>query len=194
MMKAFLFTLMLGFCVSEANATLRSITFDDVLAEGGFNAPTLSNVSQLRPGPNPLNNQQKDQLVQSKTLNQLRVLSVRNCDFTDAHIRNLTKNPTFSRLFNLDISQNIRIGDNSLDYILDSDVIASIRDLPQISGRYGIPSSEVYLQTDHTAVTSDKIREITQEPRQHFYIRYLDPNGNQTASDVPHGLKWIQKQ
>jgi hypothetical protein len=165
-----------GFCSSI-------LALDEVL-DKGFNSSQLRSVNIIEASKSELSREDLNDLVNSSTLNNLHTLSLRNQEaFEDFHLEALSQNPTFSRLFNLDLRGT---SITSLQPVLNSDITGSVRHLPQISGRYGIPSSEIYVKVDE-----DLEEYIEDNPRFNFNIQYKNPYGTQTAPNVSNSIKWI---
>lgn len=183
------------FLLSTFKSYGSSMSYDEAWNLGGnFDGPRLRNVVHLYPSSdNQLDISMQDSLASSKALINVKVLDLSHQDIDDNFIERLCKNRTFSRVINLDLSGNPKITDKSLELISISDIIGSIRDLPQISGKYGIPSSEIYIYTQDTSINSKTIKEYQEAPKRFdFSIRYLNLNGQRTASSVSDSIKWLQ--
>ena len=166
---------------------LRTISYEDVREEGGFNAPGLTNVMELMPRGKNLNEQEIQTLTTSQSLTNLRVLDLTNQQLvTDAVIEQIAENSTFSRIITLKLS-GANITDRSIKAIANSPYLGSVRDLPQISGRYGIPSSVVRVYTQDT-----EVRDTDQKEKFEFHIEYRPPNPTYPWEPVNHGVKIVE--
>lgn len=166
----------------------RTINYDDAREEGGFNAPTLTNVMELATGGRTLNEIEITDLTSSKTLTNLRTLDLRNQPLVnDDVIRQLAANPTFARIITLKLG-GTNITDESIARIASSPSLGSIRDLPQISGTYDIPSSVVRVYAKDTRVTDKQ-----QKTKFEFHIEYRPPNpGAYPWEPDDHGVKIVE--
>lgn len=174
------------------------IEFNEVNIMGGFNSPKLKSTIQLWDPNNDFKftKEMKEEFLKSTALTGLKILELNNKDIDDNFIEEMCKNKTFARLITIDLSNNKNITSKSLKYIRESDIIGSTRDLPQISGKYGCPSSEVYINIDGTGITDKKdIKKYFGEPRSEFVIRYMHPVHNTaTYPTINNGIKWLQRK
>lgn len=177
-----------------ALGTQRSLSYDEAWIEGKFDAKSLSNVWQLYPEEGTsLNEDRQEALAQSRHLHRLKTLNLRCQNIDDKFIQRISSNQTFSRIINLNLSYNHQITDKSLEYILDSDYLGSIRDLPQISGHYGLPSSEIYITTEGTGITTESVKKYQNNPRFNFCIDYINPvTDKRSAASNQGAIKWLQ--
>lgn len=181
-------------CGFQSQIQASSLTFDQAIERGGFDNPQMRSVMQLWDPDGVLSHEIAHQLLESTALTNLRTLDLKNENIDDDFIRQLCQNPTFARLINIDLSGNENITSQSLQYILDSDIIGSIRDLPQISGRYGCPSSEVYITIDGTSISKEDMQPYLDKPRHGFVIRYLSPQDRASSPTVNNAIKWLQRR
>ena len=152
-------------------ASFRDLDYEAVREEGGFKAQSLRDVVTLSPEGKSLSKRELDDLATSTSLINLKTLSLKNqINVDDAFIYKLVNNPTFSRIITLRL-EGSNITDASIDSIKMSRYLGSIRDLPQESGRYGIPSSVVKVYVKDTAVG-----DTTQKTLFNFHIEYRPPN------------------
>lgn len=151
-------------------------TFEEVRKAGGFNSTKLSEemVEVITPSGTPLSEDEKTDLCQSKTLDYLRSLDLHGQNLDDAFVKNLSDNPSLKRLVNIDLSDNPKITAASLAYILNSPSLGAIRDMPQISGKYGEPCSTIFVKASKTAITPEDI-EKDKLYNFDFEIHYLHP-------------------
>jgi len=179
----------------ETHASLRSISLEDAWKEGKFNGRSLRNVSEIRvENEFNLTPEQKTAFLKSSNLTGLKTIELRGQDIDDTFVEAMCKKPTFSRLITIDLSDNDKITDKSVEAIIKSTIIGRIRDLPQISGRYGLPSSEVYLLVSGTRVNEQTKNKLLKKPsRFDFDIHYLNPITNKKSSaSVQGAIKWVQ--
>jgi len=181
-----LFSLIIG--EQSFSSQFRTLSYEDVREEGGFNAPSLRNVMELIPGGRNLGAEEIETLAQSTSLVSLRTLDLTNQQLVDDTIvRQLVGNPTFSRIITLRLN-GTNVTNESIEAIANSENLGSVRDLPQISGRYDIPSSVVKVYTQGTRVTDTK-----QKTKFEFHIEYRPPNPKAYPWEpVDHGVKIIE--
>ncbi|AIL13862.1 hypothetical protein IM40_10905 (plasmid) [Candidatus Paracaedimonas acanthamoebae] len=170
------------------------LSYDDAWNVSRFNGKNLQDIVELYPMPGTvLSKDQKQCLLESKTLYNLKTLDLSNQEIDDKFIEALCNQPTFSRIINLDLSGNPDITDLSLKYLLESNTLGSVRDLPQISGTYGSPSSEIYITTRDTAISPEAIQHYHSNPRFDFVINYLHPITHTfTAPSAKSSIKWLR--
>src|SRR3546814_769732 len=116
-------------------ASFEDLTFAETWQEDRFNGRGLARVIKLYPASDlskadPLTLEQKEALVKSRTLENLKTLDLRNQGVDDYFINALCQNPTFSRVINIRLSGNPAITRDSLEVIWTSLIIGRIRDLP----------------------------------------------------------------
>ena len=130
----------------------KSLDYDEVRECGSFGSKAMILVSRMCPSLTPLSADEKEALVQSKTLINLHTIDLSNQNIDDDFIKGLSENPVFSRIITLDLCGNANITDKSMEYLLESPYIGSLRDLPQVSGRYGCPATVIYVRARGTSV------------------------------------------
>ncbi len=105
----------------------------------------------------------------------------------------ICRNPSFSRVIKLDLSGNKKLTDETLSLISGSEFLGNIRDLPQISSRYGIPSSEIHINVKGTSISPQAISQFNRTPQVFdFPIRYLHPTTEKETFEPVKGIKWLQ--
>ncbi len=153
-------------------------------------------ITTLAPSPEKVwtdNEIQKLKTLLGKPLPHLKALDLRGVGINDDFIDTLCKNSSLKRLIRIDLSNNEDITSESLKKIFKSDVIGSVRDLQQISGRYGIPSSEVYIGWKNTKIKYTDVERYKKTPRFDFSIQYLHPiHEYPTFPSVERSIKWLQ--
>ncbi|OJX11711.1 MAG: hypothetical protein BGO77_06345 [Caedibacter sp. 37-49] len=153
-LKTFLVLFSFYFTTSCQASFLRSVTFDDIRGEeGGVGSESLRTVSHIQASGVKLTPEEKETLINSPYLNNVHSLYILDQYLDENFILRLCQNTALKRLINLEISKNQNITNLSLQSILESD-LGLIRDLPQISGRYGIPSSTIYVTASKTSIVS----------------------------------------
>jgi len=183
--KIFLFLLFIGNVVNAS--FLESLQFDEVRSRGGFNCPAMQNVSSISPSINPLNLTEKEELLNSGTLFRLHTLDLSGQNVDDAFVDNLSKNPCFARIINIDLSDNPDITPQALEYILNSEYLGSVRDLPQVSGRYGCPATTIFVRARNTGIKDRNIN-----PLFGFHISYRHPfTGQETSPSTDEAVKFL---
>lgn len=184
---------MIGGLQNQVHAS-SSIRFDEVKDMGGFDSPQMKSVIQLwdPKGDFDFNDKLQQQFLKSNTLTNLRTLELKNMNINDEFIGEMCNNPTFARLMNIDLSGNENITHKSLKYIFDSNIVASIRDLPQISGRHGCAASEIYITINDTGITKEDVEIYCHIPRRNFVIQYLNPRNDTASYPTANGIKWLQ--
>lgn len=166
------------------------LTYDDAwIEEKKFNGKNLTNVIKLYPKHgNQLNDLQKILLSQSQKLINLKELDLNNQNLTDDFIKTISKNDTFSRIRYLNLINNKLITKKSLKYILNSNTLGSIRDLPSISGKYGMPISEIFININKANILEEDIKKY-EKPRFDFSIHYYNSLTGETAPSVSNCVK-----
>jgi hypothetical protein len=183
--------------ISAANAT--SIDYEKLKEFLNSNDQRLKNVTEISStnSDNPeilLTKKELDRLVASKLLTNLKKLDLSGHDeLTDDHIINLGNNQqSFKRLLAIDLSDCPNITVKSLESIRDSKTIGLIRNLPQISARYGCPASSIRVSIGgKTKITrQEKEKKYISEP---FAIEYRLPTGeiSPTFRPVKNGMKML---
>ena len=150
-----------------SSSYFKSLDYDEVRSSGGFGAKGMVLVSRICPSSTPLTEEEKESLVQSKTLINLHTLDLSNQGIDDDFIKKFSQNSTFSRIITLDVCENVKVTDKSMEYLLESPYIGSLRDLPQVSGRYGCTSTVIYVRARGTSV-----KKQPKEPLFKFSITY----------------------
>jgi hypothetical protein len=194
MFKIIYFALIISQMATECVASWgRTIDYETAWGEGKFSGETLKNVYRLESQGKKLTEIQKDFLIDSRSLSNLRYLDLKNQDIDDDFIDFLCGNSTFSRLIEIDLSDNPKLTPKSLEYFSQSPCIGSIRDLPQISARYELPSSEIRVYAQGTSIDPEVVKIYNSAPQNtDFFIRYLHPINNRKTSDPGnHAIKWI---
>jgi len=171
---------------------IRSVTFYHIREEGGFDSQTLLTVSCIQASGTKLSLEKKKALINSQYLKNVHSLYLLNQDLDDNFIERMYRNTTLKRLINLDISRNQNITNRSLQEILNSD-LGSIRDLPQISGRYGIPSSTMYVTACGTSIVSKDNQKHINLNRFGFTVEYKHPlTGKTTDTTAVNAVKFVE--
>jgi len=99
----------------------------------------------------------------------------------------------FERITSIDLTGNPRITVKSLQYILDSDSLGSLRELPQISARYGRISSEIAVKVRETSIPHQKLIYFNENPRFDFLIHYRRASDDvQLRPSAEGSIKWLQ--
>jgi hypothetical protein len=170
-----------------ASQQLRTLTYEDVRGEGGFNSSTLTDVETLSPGGRNLGEEEIVSLVNSSSLTNLRVLDLTNQPgINDAFIEQLVLNTTFSRITTLWL-EGTQVTDSSIDKILNSRVLGSIRDYPFQSEKHNAPSSTIAVHARGTKVTD----RLEPQVRQDFHIEYKPLRPTYPWGPVDHGVKIV---
>ena len=178
---------------SGANAF--SIDYDELLELISDKDSRLSNVTEISndESPTTLTNKELDILVKSSAFINLKKLDLsRQNNLTDLNIIELCKNEnSFKQLVAIDLSDCTKITVESLKAILDSPYVGSVRNLPQISARYGCPASEIKLIIGgKTSIKrEEKRKKYVLRP---FAIEYKLPNDRESSfAPVKNGIKII---
>lgn len=182
----FSFFFFLSFVINS-HAASRTVSFDDIRSEGGFGSESLLTVSYIEASGNMMTEEEKEALVNSPYLKNVKALDLKQQRLDDSFIEKLCNNQSLNRLIKLDISENKDITEKSIQLILDSDLLGSVRDLPQISGRYGIPSSTIYVTAKNTSVQGIEVKRFG------FHIEYKHPmTGQQTNTPADYAVKFVE--
>ena len=161
---------------------------DYVRREGGFSSETLVNVCRIEASNTKLTANEKEALISSPYLNHVRALDLSGQEIDDSFIERLSDNKSLERLMAIDLSNNPNITDSALEYIRNSTVLGSVRDLPQVSARYGGPSTVVRVKCRNTGI----IKKII-EPKFYFGIDYKQPVTDRVIFEhADQGIKIIE--
>lgn len=190
----FIFAFYLSFFASPAFSMYENVDFDQIREEGGFEGHCLSKVATIFPSEETLEAEEIDALFNSPHAANIKTLNLRGQILVnDLKVAQLCNNRAFARIINLDL-RDTGITLAALDSILESNTLGSIRDLPQMSGRYGCPSSTIYVSTNLVDLTPDIIGQYNRGNRKKndFTIYYKHPaNGIATAPTVT-GIKMLE--
>ena len=169
------------------HASLRDLDYDDVRREGGFGSETLINVCRIEASSTKLTVDEKTALLSSPHLHHVHTLDLSGQDIDDYFIETLATNRSLGRLMTLDLSNNASITNDSIESVRKSLIFGSVRDLPQVSARYGGPSTTVRIKCKNTAVSKAEV-----DPEFYFGIDYIHPaTGRVTFEHVDQGIKLI---
>lgn len=170
------------------HASLRDLDYDEVRREGGFHSESMVSVCRIEASSTKLTDDEKEALLSSKYLIHIHTLDLAGQEIDDHFIEALAKNGSLSRLMTIDLSNNSGVTDAALEYIRTSLVFGSVRALPQVSARYGGPSTTVRVKCRNTAVKKTKI-----DPEFDFTIRYIQPvTGKVVYDQTDQGIKLIE--
>lgn len=174
-------------CVAQE---FRRINYTQVREEGGFGSNSLNNVLEIYQAGRNLTIDEVQNLVTSTTLVNLRILDLTNQSvINDDVIERLANNRTFARIMNIKL-EGTNITNAAILSIAQSRVLGSVRDLPTISGRYSVPSSEIKVYVNDTRVNLTKI-----DPIFNFHIEYKPPRPSSYPWEpVDHGVKFVEIQ
>ena len=171
----------------EVQSSTRCLDYDEVRNEGGFNSPSMKNVAVISRSDKGLTSTELQDIVQSTSLSRLHTFDLSYQDnLTDDYMRQLANNLVFSRLSKIILTGSHHITDTSVQAILDG-LIGTIRDLPQTSGEYGIPSTTVNLRVNDTGV-----KQFDTRKRFGVTVKYRPPNPQVEWSDSKNAVKLIE--
>jgi hypothetical protein len=173
---------------SQSRTFSNPVCYDRVREEGGFNSPTLSDVTELFPGGRNLDQLEIEELVTSRKLTDLRILDLTNQPaVNDGVIGRLVSNPTFSRIEKL-ILCGTDITDEAIACIASSPYLGGIRHYPNVSGKYGVPASEVRVYVKDTGV-----KDISQKLTFEFHIEFRPTHlFSYPWEPVDHGVRIVE--
>lgn len=122
---------------------------------------------------------------------------VYSLDFTrqgidNAFIKALSEKDAFKRVASINLTGNPRITRDSIQHIVDSDSLGSMRELLQSSARYGMPSSEIEVHVGGTKVTKEEAMVFNKEPRYDFCIDYRRARDDVQLSPSVTGIKLVK--
>ena len=177
--------------INGGNAT--SIDYDDLREEyKDFNDQRLNNITEISNYESlKLTADELNALVNSTAFINLKKLDLSgHNELTDDHIIELSNNQqSFKQLLTIDLSNCPKITVKSLEAIRDSHTVGSIRNLPQISARYGLPSSEVKLIIGGKTSIERKEKKEKYSLRP-FRIAYQHARGGKSSfNPVNNGIK-----
>lgn len=181
----FTFASLIIFTTTLKAAHFSTLTYEDIRQEGGFNSSPISRGSSIVPAGPCLTEQEKLDLCKSKVLKNLASLDLTDQKIDDSFIEKLSKNKNFSRISRLDLSNNPDITDRSLELILKSKFLGSLRHLPQISGRYDIPATELRIIASGTNISDQSSNKsgFYTKTTFGFTIRYENPRTGQIKGE-----------
>lgn len=186
-MKVILISLIAMIASTALHASLRDLDYDGVRKEGGFGSETMVNVCRIEASNVKLTADEKTALLISPYFHHVHTLDLSGQEIDDSFIEKLACNTSLGRLMNLDLSNNPDVTDKALEYIRSSTVFGSVRDLPQVSARYGGPSTTVCVKRKNTAASKTAINPVF-----YFGIDYVDPiTGRITFEHADQGIKLI---
>ena len=184
------------FVIQQVNSShYRTLDYDEVRKEGGFTSLTLKNVSEIISSGKSLTKEEMQGLTSDLgQLSNLKNLDLKGQGIDDDFIINLSQNKSLKRIINLNLSKNEKITSKSIVALLESDILGSVRDLPQISGRFGIPNSIIYVKARETGIVSpEKNIDYFEDHRFGFNISYVNPiTGNETSPPIEDGVKFVE--
>lgn len=171
----------------HSSSYFRDLDYNDVRKEGGFSSEKMANVCYIESSGTKLTDEEKKALLTSNHLHHLHTLDLSGQDLNDDFIEQLSRNQSLSRLITLDLSNNPSITDTALDHILNSTVLGSVRDLQQVSARYGGPSTTVRVKCKNTNIKKTAI-----DPVFYFTVNYIHPvTGKILSEPTDQGIKFI---
>lgn len=158
-------------CFYPVAAALRMLSYDDVRREGGFSSEMMHTVNYIFPSGTMLTEDEKKNIITSSTLTHLHTINLSAQDIDDSFIKELCQNTTLKRLMHITLSDNKKVTKDSVAYILESKTIGSVRDMPQISSRYGSLASYVILRAFQTGIGEEDVQTVLQD----FHIEFIHP-------------------
>jgi hypothetical protein len=77
---------------------------------------------------------------------------------------------------------------------LDSEFVGSVRDLPQISSRFGCPSTTIYITTKGLDLSKEFITQYNtgQKHKEKFFINYSHPQSGEQTYPSRLGIKLLE--
>lgn len=130
-------------------------------------------------------------LGEANNFNQLYSLDLTRQNIDDSFIEKLSEDG-FRRIKSINLTGNPQITYNSLQFILNSDTLGSMRELLQTSGRYGRPSSEIEIRVGGTRITKEEADNFNRNPRFNFTIHYWRAVDNVQLSPSVDGIKLLK--
>lgn len=190
--KFLLRSLSLVFLPFACNASaLLDVTYEDIRKNGGFSSNYVSSVSRIRSAGDTLSQQEKTDLLNSPYLDRVHTIDLSGQGIDDSFISEISQKSSLKRIINIDISDNSQITEESLKQILNSTILGSLRDLPQISGKYGVPATTIYVTAKNTGLIDTS--ETIELQRKWFQIEYKHPVlGTETDTPVDNAIKFIE--
>jgi hypothetical protein len=111
-------------------------------------------------------------LLSCTNLNATTSLYLSEKDIDDTTVAAACSNPINNQVIDIDLSNNKKVTLASINLIKDSDIIGSTISLPKTSGRYNLPSSDVFVNVEGTDITREEINDI-EFIKKPFVINYL---------------------
>ena len=176
---------------SKAGISNSYVTFDDIREEpDSFSSPKMSFVQTIQSSGVELSPEEK-QMIRNAKMENITMITLRPTymigkkEFTNDDVLSFLSNRSLTRIVQLDISGNTHVDNVIPEFILENDYIGSQRDLPQISGKFGIPSSEILVRASQTSITIDPNKAQYTYMKRGFKIHYS------AAQSVENGMKLV---
>jgi hypothetical protein len=114
-------------------------------------------------------------------------LDLSNQNLNDNNIKDICTNPSFCATISINLQNNTQLTNESIQYIMDSEIIGCYHDLPCISGKYGMSMSNIDIQIHNTSINIQNIK-----PTFGFNIYYNNySNNNNNGNNSSFGVKTI---
>lgn len=101
-----------------------------------------------------LTDEEKNQLCNSEKIIEIYGLDLRDQNIDDDFVEKLSNNPSdgLKCLMNINLSENPKITNESLNHILNSPYLGSIRNRPAVSGKYGTCYTKIDVKAQNTMI------------------------------------------
>jgi len=93
-------------------------------------------------------------------------------NLTDEDIKLLCESKIFRPLMTINLNHNKQLTDKSIEYILSSNVVGSLMDMPNISGKYGVPCAKIEVHIKGTEIAKNMKSRIVEKHRFGFRIAF----------------------
>jgi hypothetical protein len=117
--------------------------------------------------------------VNLKGVHTLNLRGRKDIDFDE-----LSRNKDAGNIININLEET-NVNSDDLKKLLYSGTFGTKRDLPQISARYEMPSSEIYVSITNSSLPDKERREISQKPVGKFNLSYK-------TGETLVGIKWMK--
>jgi hypothetical protein len=114
-------------------------------------------------------------------------------NINDDELKIILSNPIYSRIRVINLSGNPKITNDSIDFILNDLVLGSLREAPEISGKFGCASSTIIVNAHGTQICNDDGKwEKFEKHIFEFEINYTHPLTGKNTARKTDGVKFVE--
>jgi len=177
---------------SGALAASETMTIEELLD----NEKMALNVQRIYSSNEQLSKEQLERFC-SLPLEKLHTLSFwRQANVNDEVINLIVKKSgeggAFRRLKNLDLSET-QITEAGINSLINSEHVATVRELPQLSGRYNRPASTIYIRIEDVKSEFPSMRAFNcGDIKKEVIIHYKNPVNDSKVYEPAKGIKMVE--